>query len=502
MHYILQWIDRTTMYKVVLYVLSTWVLYAFVLSAFGVLYYTPSSLLVTLIVLLSVGIGLHYVLKRALGAPANVESTLISLVILFFVFDPSVHMYDLGVLALLAAIMVASKYVLAWRHLHLFNPAAVTIVIASLTSLAFSTWWIGTSYFFIPVLLGGLIITQKIRRWPLVLTTVGVGFASYSVVQYLQGFWSIDSIALFFLSWPFIFYATVMVTEPLSAPAGKRNHILYGTLIGILSAIPFEFGVLNNSLALTLLIANITFYPTTLKGRYALSLQSIKEIARDTYELTFTSPHALSFIAGQYLEWALPHTRVDQRGTRRYFTIASAPSEDVVRLGVKRASSGSSYKDALLSMEPGDTIAVTSLDGDFTLPKKLTAQPLVFIAGGIGVTPFRSQIQQLIDMKQPVQATLFYLNKTAADIAWTDTWSEAQAVGVETVYVLDEPPVGWPGEVGRVTPELIKKYVSQPTEALFYLSGPPPMVRAYTKLLKEMGVSSSNIVRDFFPGLA
>lgn len=502
MRYLLARIDETTMYRVVLYVLGAWACWALTLSFGGYLYYSPREIIYSLVALGISGIATHYILKKVSGAPADVESTLISILILFFVFDPTANFKGLLALLAISFLAIASKYVFAWRRLHIANPVAVAIVLGSLLSIAYSTWWIGTPAFFLPVCIGGIIITRKVRRFSLVFATIAISFLSYATVQYINGTFSFEVVNTFFFSWPIIFFATVMVTEPLSTPRTAENRFLYAVLIGVLSAIPFEVGPFYNSLALTLVIANIVFYRTTLRSRPILTLRSVNRVARDTYEFIFSATPSINFSPGQYLELTLPHKHVDSRGVRRYFTIASAPEEHNVILGVKIYEPSSSYKKALMKLSPGSKISVTSLKGDFVLPDDPEAMPLVFIAGGVGVTPFRSMIKSLLLTQKKVNAVLFYFNNREEDIAWKEIWDEAKSIGLTTVYIVKDPSPSWRGETGYMTEQMFKKYVVDPEHARYYLSGSPAMIGAYSAFLKKVGILKHQIIKDYFSGLA
>ena len=204
------------------------------------------------------------------------------------------------------------------------------------------------------------------------------------------------------------------------------------------------------------------------------------------------------------MEFTLAHPRPDSRGNRRYFTLASSPTEENLRLGVRFYPEGSSFKRALSRLDNRTTVLAGQVAGDFTLPKD-SAQKLVFIAGGIGITPFRSMLKYLIDTKEPRDIGLFYANKTAAEIAYADILTQAQTLlGIRVFYTLTDTeaiPRNWRGLTGRINASMIGKLVSDYQERTFYLSGPPDMVRETERILKDMQVNPKQIKKDFFPGL-
>jgi ferredoxin-NADP reductase len=146
-----------------------------------------------------------------------------------------------------------------------------------------------------------------------------------------------------------------------------------------------------------------------------------------------------------------------------------------------------------------------SIAGDFTLPwsKK---KKLVFIAGGIGVTPFRSMVQYLVDKRESRDVVLFYSNKTESEIAYKDVFEAAQAAGIgfRAVYTLTDKttPPTWTGERGYVDAAMIARTVPDYRERTFFISGPHSMVTAFQKTLHDMGVPRRRIKADFFPGFA
>jgi ferredoxin-NADP reductase len=154
-------------------------------------------------------------------------------------------------------------------------------------------------------------------------------------------------------------------------------------------------------------------------------------------------------------------------------------------------------------MKPGDPIFASQLAGNFILPKD-PKKKLVFIAGGIGITPFRSMVQYLLDKKERRDITLLYSNKKAEDAAYKNIFDRAEKeLGMKTVYVAT-------GETGMVpgfyteplSPRLIMREVPDYKDRTFYLSGPHAMTTSFEASLRDMGVPHRRIKTDFFPGFA
>jgi len=205
------------------------------------------------------------------------------------------------------------------------------------------------------------------------------------------------------------------------------------------------------------------------------------------------------------MEWTLGHADPDSRGNRRYFTLASSPTERDLHVGVKFYPQASSFKEAMLNMDPETEIVAGQLAGDFVLPDDPN-QKCVFIAGGIGITPFRSMLQYLLDKGQRRPLVLFYANRTASDVVYWDVFNRAQKeLGMRTIYTLtdlSQVPSWWKWQVGRITPEMIAHEVPDYQNCLFYVSGPQSMVEAFKTTLRALNVERSQIKTDFFPGFA
>jgi ferredoxin-NADP reductase len=308
-----------------------------------------------------------------------------------------------------------------------------------------------------------------------------------------------------FIDSPLLFFAFVMLTEPLTTPPTKRLQIYYGAIVGFLFAPQVHVAGIYSTPELALVVGNVFSYLVSPKEKLLLVLREKLKISPTIYDFVFESNRSMAFRPGQYLEWTLGHKHADSRGNRRYFTIASAPTEKEIRMGVKFYEEPSSFKKTLEGFRPGSTIVAGQLAGDFVLPED-QHKKLVFIAGGIGVTPFRSMIKYLIDTKQKRDIVLFYSNKEVGDVVYTDVFEEAaEKNGLKTVYTLTDRgqvPPNWQGQIGMVNEQMIKAHVPDYKDRLFYISGPRGMITAFEDVLAEMGISRSQIKVDFFPGFA
>jgi glycine betaine catabolism B len=230
-------------------------------------------------------------------------------------------------------------------------------------------------------------------------------------------------------------------------------------------------------------------------------LERIEKKASGCFDYVFASNRPVSFAAGQYLDWTMDVRKPDDRGNRRSFTIASAPSEKKLRLGVKFHPKPSAFKQSLLAMKPGDVIYGSQLAGCFVLPKSHD-EKLAFIAGGIGVTPFRSMIQHMVDAQERRSVVLLYGNNKANEIAYSDVFDAAEReLGLRTVYAVAEGAVQGMHS-GFIDAALIQREMPDYMDRTFYISGPRAMVVRFQNVLKELGITKTRIKTDFFPGFA
>ncbi|MFZ3043519.1 MAG: RnfABCDGE type electron transport complex subunit D [Minisyncoccia bacterium] len=498
-------LNKITMYRLVLYYLIALLVLAALFGLFGFIPVNPANLAFSTLVLLAVGWLVNIVFAKSFNAPANVESVYITALILALIISPVAYTDSVGVgfLVFASAWAMASKFILSIHKKHIFNPAAFGVAFSAIVINQGASWWAGG---YLPLLsfmfLGGLLIVRKIHRFDLVLSFVAVALLTIAATATNGHVGTALSQTL--LHSPIFFLAFVMLTEPLTMPPTRVGRLCYGAIVGFLFAPSIHIGSLAFTPELALLVGNLFVYFVSPEGRFNLKLIKKNKLADGTYEFVFLPDLLFKFRPGQYLEWTIPQRFSDNRGNRRYFTIASSPTEQDVRLAVKFYEPKSSFKIALDALKVNDIIAASHIAGDFVLPKD-PRKKLVFVAGGIGVTPFRSMVQYLVDTHDTRPVTLFYSNKTASEIAYKETFDAAeQAIGMKTVYALtgESGPVPAGMYAGKINAELIKKEIPDYKERMFYISGPHGMVEAFKKTLHDMGVSRFNIKSDYFPGFA
>lgn len=500
-------LNKITMYRLVLYELIGLLVAAAALGFFGILPYAPINLAFSVLYIIAVAWIVNRVFAFVFEAPSNPESTYITALILALIITPAGPFLDLNFLSLAgwaAALASASKYIFAIQKKHLFNPAAIAVTITAVALQQSASWWVGTLSLLPFVLVGGFLITRKIRRFDLVLGFIVSAFISVVGLNVANGGNVVSAMTNGLLNSPLFFLATVMLTEPLTTPPSRWLRILYGAFVGFLFSPAVHLGSTYSTPELALLIGNVFSYIVSPKQKLVLRLSARNQLTTDVYEFVFSADKHVAFKPGQYMEWTLAHAEPDSRGIRRYFTLASSPSEEGVRIGVKFYPNGSSFKKSLLAMKAGDTVVASQRAGDFVLPRN-KKKKLAFIVGGIGVTPFRSMIKYLLDRQEPRSMVLLYSNKTPADVAYKSFFQEAgQKLGLKTVYVFMDRAAApdMPGIVSSLDAQTIAREVPDYKERMFYLSGPQGMVTAFDDILRGMGVKENMIKKDYFPGFA
>lgn len=211
----------------------------------------------------------------------------------------------------------------------------------------------------------------------------------------------------------------------------------------------------------------------------------------------FKPERPLRYTAGQYIELTLAHAQPDKRGAKRWFTLSSAPGQDLVSITTKFAvTGGSTFKNALHDLIPGTEVLMSDPMGDFVLPK-LIQTPLIFVAGGIGVTPFHSMLSWLVDTGEKRPIKFVYGVKTEDEIAFQPTFDKADQ---HVTIVVSDPTSAWGGQRGELNAELILGLEKPSPDTLMYLSGPEPMIESLQNDLRRRDIADDHIIGDFFPG--
>lgn len=228
-----------------------------------------------------------------------------------------------------------------------------------------------------------------------------------------------------------------------------------------------------------------------------LKLVDKKQAVKSVTSFIFEPATTLVWQAGQFLRYHLTNPMADQRGEDRYFTIASSPHEGNIILTTRfvpddSSTPGSTFKKDLQGLQIGDVVEAEGPAGEFIItdPRK----EYIFIAGGIGITPFRAILFDLDHHQKPINVTLLYANRDN-NIVFKE---ELEALlpnypNLQIHYFIDPQ---------RIDEQAIRKSVPDlpAGRQVYYVSGPKPMVEAMEKLLKEMGITEDHIKHDYFPG--
>lgn len=228
-----------------------------------------------------------------------------------------------------------------------------------------------------------------------------------------------------------------------------------------------------------------------------------EEVAAATMSFLFEKPGGFEYRAGQFVSVELPNSEGTKgRAASHTFTLASAPYENHLMIATRMRDSD--FKRKLKEMPAGAEVTLRGPNGSLTLPDgKETAA--VFIAGGIGITPFRSMLRQASHEKRPGKLTLFYSNRRPEDAAFLAELQElTQKVKnfgiVSTMTAMEDSDENWDGETGHVDSAMLKRHIADLSEPTYYVAGPPDMVDAMQETLREAGIQGERIKAEQFSG--
>jgi ferredoxin-NADP reductase len=227
-----------------------------------------------------------------------------------------------------------------------------------------------------------------------------------------------------------------------------------------------------------------------------------REVARGTLLVTFDLlGEEVDFAPGQYFFVTLPDIgHQDDKGLRRHITVVTSPSETGV-LGFATRMRDSAFKRSLAELPVGADVEVELPKGSFALPED-PSRPLVFVAGGIGITVFRSMLRHIQEQGLPYRVTLIYSNRDRESTAFLDELGELENANpnLRIVLTMTQDP-GWKGEARKIDSEFFRDYLGEELgESTFLVAGPPRMVEGMQNALAEAGVDEENVIAERYSG--
>jgi glycine betaine catabolism B len=475
-------IDNITMYRTILYALIGLAVWSWVLGFVGLIDFFPVAMAVQLLIAVGVGYAVDRLLAYVYKVRPNPESIFITAFIMYFLILPNGTVQNFVLTGLAMALAAASKYVITWRGKHLFNPVAFGVGVLGLTGIGYASWWVATPWLLPFVLVAAAMVIYKTRRLDMVLLYIVVSMATIMLFAVINSTANVGLMVTIFTSYPILFFASFMLTEPQTlAPKRKQQNIIAAG-VALLAHSQVILGPVAATPELALLFGNAVSALAARRRAAVLQLKSRRQLAGGQVEYRFTALTPISYEAGQYAELHLPHAKPDERGYRRMFTLASRPDTTDVAIITRHPEPASSFKKTLLKLAVGTQIKVTGVWGDFVLPKN-QKQKLLFVAGGVGITPFLSQLAWLKHANEQRDIVLIYaIKKHSEAIDLAQYRHLANITTHKGVLKLDD----------------LKQYAPDISERSVYVSGPPVMVSNVSKQAAELGAKS--VHKDFFAG--
>ena len=238
-------------------------------------------------------------------------------------------------------------------------------------------------------------------------------------------------------------------------------------------------------------------------GAYTVKLERRQQVAEGTMAFCLGKPAGFEFAGGQSIDVTLINPpQTDAEGNTRALSLASAPHEPYLMVATRLRDTA--FKRTLKTLEPGTEVKIEGPFGSMTLHRK-TNRPAVILAGGIGITPFRSMLVQATKANTGHSLFLFYSNRRPEDAAFLAELQElarqhTNFTLVATMTNLEKSQAVWTGEKGHIGIEMVMKYVSDLADPIYYTAGPPALVAAMKEMLNEAGVDEDDINSEDFSG--
>ncbi|RLP71154.1 FAD-dependent oxidoreductase [Mycetocola reblochoni] len=482
---------------------------AVVSAAVGSLSYSPLALAVSA----TVGVGVAVAVNAGAAALArrspHHESAVITGLIAFFLAWPSLSPLDLSVVAGLSALGVASKYLLVWRGRQLANPVVVAAVALGLAGVSSEIWWVASEPLFPAVLVFSLLILRRTRMMLPGLVFIVVALAGTVLGSVSGGAALPDALLGALVSTPILFLAGFMLTEPITLAPRTAQRVIVAVVTGVLFSaplllasvlhLPTSLGPLTLSPAFALLVGNLISFAFGPRRALRFTVAEVAEEAPAVWSVSLLPEQPTRFEPGQYLELSLPHRRSDSGGTRRVFSMTTAPGAVEVGLGVRVDEPASTFKRELRALQPGDQLSATRIGGDFVPPAD-PRQAVLYIAAGIGVTPFLSHLAAEQSAGVDRDRVLVYLLRDGGPIPFQD---RLMAAGIRVIVVAptvpDALPEGWSyAGASRLTADTLPALVPDVAHRHCFISGSPSAVGQLRHVVRRAG--ASHVTTDAFAG--
>ena len=225
-----------------------------------------------------------------------------------------------------------------------------------------------------------------------------------------------------------------------------------------------------------------------------------REVAKGTLLALFTADGYPDYRPGAYFWVELPDLGDnDEKGLRRHISLVTSPTERPL-VGLATRLRDTAFKRTLARLEVGDEVQVEEPKGSFLLPEDTSAE-YVFVAGGIGITTFRSMLRFIADEELPYRITLVCSNRDRESTPFVDELEELERriEGLRVVLTMTDEP-GWEGEARRLDAEVLGELVGGLEGKTFLIAGPPPMVEAVSQALLDAGLAEDRVRPDKFSG--
>jgi ferredoxin-NADP reductase len=238
-------------------------------------------------------------------------------------------------------------------------------------------------------------------------------------------------------------------------------------------------------------------------GSFTSKLRKKEVVAEGTMSFSFSKPEGFAFKAGQYMDLTLtdpPET--DAEGNIRSLSIASAPEDDELLFATRMRDTA--FKRFLRDAAIGTEVRMEGPMGSFTLHNN-AAKPAVFLAGGIGITPFSSIIRHAAKARLPHRLYLFYSNRRPEDSAFMHGLEQIQKENPNYKFIpsmseMNKSAQPWSGETGFINREMLARHLTALQGPIYYIAGPPAMVAAMRQMLSGASVDEDDIRTEEFAG--